>query len=199
MRVLGVGGLSSGVGKTTLICRLLSVLPGWGTLKTSIPHKNSRHAPSEGFDLIEDAAGLRRARSDTTRFAASGSARVLWLRSAPGALTEGIESALQRFADLPGVVVEGNSFAVHRKPDAFVLLARAGLRDVKRSTSLVAPTADWLALNVPGGTDDPAEVAWLRRALEVPESAPVIVLDSESEANSGTVRLCDEVRAWSRR
>jgi len=199
MRVLGVGGLSSGVGKTTLICRLLSVLPGWGTLKTSIPHKDSPHAPPVGFDLIEDAAGLGRARSDTARFAGSGSARVLWLRSAPEALTEGIETALQAFADLPGVVVEGNSFVGHRKPDAFVLVARAGLRDVKRSTSLVAPQTDWMALNAPGRADDPAEVAWLRRAVKVPASTSVIVLDAESKTNAGTVRLCDEVRAWSLR
>jgi molybdopterin-guanine dinucleotide biosynthesis protein len=198
MRVLGVGGLSSGVGKTTVICRLLAVLPGWGALKTSIPHKDNPHAPGTGFDLIDDVERLERPGSDTARFTGSGAVRVLWLRSAPEALTAGIETALQAFGDLPGVVVEGNSFAIHRKPDAFVLLARAGLRDVKRSTGRVAPMADWLALNSPGGAGDPAEVAWLSRALGAP-SAAVIVLDAESETDQGTVRLCDEVRAWSRR
>ena len=39
MLVLGIGGCSSGVGKTTLICRLLEVFGGWGALKTTPVHR----------------------------------------------------------------------------------------------------------------------------------------------------------------
>ena len=40
-RVIAVGGFSSDTGKTTLICDLLRVFPGWEAIKTTRGHYRS--------------------------------------------------------------------------------------------------------------------------------------------------------------
>ena len=161
MRVLGVGGTSSGVGKTAVVCLLLEALPGWGTLKTSVYRGNdpTRDEPlPEGFEIIHDPAVLDRYGTDTARYGGAGSARVRWLRSERDGLAEGIEQALALFTDLPGVIVEGNSFAVHRRPDAFVVVVRPGLDEIKESAWEIR--ADWWVVNGrgPGPVHEPAFV-----------------------------------------
>lgn len=153
MWVLGVGGTSSNVGKTALVCRLLEGLPGWGALKTSVrkpgdPRPGHRHGRTAPADLCSDRDRLLRPGTDTERFAHAGATRVLWLRADLDALAGAIGPALGAFEGLPGVVVEGNSFAAFARPHRFVILARAGLDDVKGSAVPLVRTADWVAVQV---------------------------------------------------
>ncbi len=149
MRILAVGGLSSGVGKTTLICRLLPGLPGWGVLKTSVRSgKKARgDLPPERYEIVTDPGELHVPGKDTERYHQAGAAGLAWLRTGPLGLARGVPEVLARFRDLPGVVVEGNSHTFHSTPDRIVLVARTGLPEIKPTARLLLPQADLVVLN----------------------------------------------------
>lgn len=198
MRVLGVGGTSSGVGKTAVVCLLLEALPGWGAVKTSVHDATPRGGPLPGgFEIVSDPVVLAEPGTDTGRLTAAGAARVRWLRSRRDALAAGIEQVLGGFEDLPGVIVEGNSFAAHRAPDALVLVARTRFREIKPSARELRH--DWLVLNRSGDDDVARDVSRLAEVFGSAAPARLVVLDAASSEDAGSAQLLEEVRAWSRR
>jgi len=205
MRVLGVGGCCSGVGKTTVICRLLEVLKGWGALKVSPVHRDPA-SPSGASLVTHGLQGAYRIdtdpgepSSDTGRFHAAGAARVAWLRSTPERLGFALDEALAGFSGMPGVVVEGNAPARERPPLGLLIVARVGQREVKPSARARVAHADWIVLNRGGdetATLDGETVSELERELGV---RPRFVIDAASPADPGTVELLEAIRAWARR
>jgi molybdopterin-guanine dinucleotide biosynthesis protein len=201
---VGVGGCCSGVGKTTLLCRLLEPLRGWGALKVSPAHRHPRRPDaadlvSHGLDgdyRIDASPG--EPGSDTARFHAAGAARVAWLRSTPGRLGPALDEALAGFAGLPGVLVEGNAPARERPPDALVVVARVAQREIKPSARALLASADWIVLNRDGGR------ASGLAAPDVPEIAralgrePTFVVDLAAPADPRAAELLEAIRAWAR-
>src|SRR6187549_3549106 len=116
--VIGVGGFTSDVGKTTLVCELLKAFPGWEAIKTTRGHYRScgkdPHACCVS-NLLSDEPVLRSGRDetyapgkDTGRYWEAGASNVHWLIAAENQVEAGIRLALERVrAD--GVFVEGNS------------------------------------------------------------------------------------------
>jgi molybdopterin-guanine dinucleotide biosynthesis protein len=149
MRILAVGGLSSGVGKTTIICRLLPSLPGWGVLKTSVRSgkKTRGDLPPDRYEIVTDPGELHVPGKDTGRYHQAGAADLAWLRTGPLGLAAAVPEALERFRNLPGVLVEGNSHTFHRTPDRIVLVARTGFPEIKPTARLLLPQADLIVLN----------------------------------------------------
>jgi molybdopterin-guanine dinucleotide biosynthesis protein len=203
MRVLGVGGCCSGVGKTTIICRLLEVLGGWGALKVSPAHRDRRsHSAAtvvthglEGAYRIDTDPGDPG--SDTGRFRAAGAARVAWLRSTPERLGLALDEALAGFTGLSGVVVEGNAPARERPPAGLVMVARVGQREIKPSARPMLARADWIVLNRGQG-----ETAALdgKTASEIELGAsPRFVIDAAVPDDPGTAEFLETIRAWARR
>jgi molybdopterin-guanine dinucleotide biosynthesis protein len=205
MRVLGVGGCCSGVGKTTLICRLLEVFSGWGALKVSPAHRDpaSRSGASlidhglEGTYRIDTDPG--EPGSDTGRFRAAGAARVAWLRSTPERLGFALDEALAGFTGMPGVVVEGNAPARERPPALLLMVARVGQREVKPSARALVDRTDWVVLNrVRGGdtTLEPDSGLEIERQLG---RTPGFVIDATAPDDPGTAEFLDAIRTWARR
>ena len=131
--VVGVGGFTSEVGKTTLLCDLLRAFPGWEAIKTTRGHYRScgkdPHACCVS-DLLEDEAVIRSGRDstyspgkDTGRYWDAGAANVHWVIATDGQVEAGIKKALG-CVQAPGVFVEGNSFTKFLEPDFFVMVAR---------------------------------------------------------------------------
>ncbi len=202
MRILVVGGCSRGVGKTLLISRLIGALPGWGALKTSPGHREAAghaHGLEGRFDLVTDLAVLSRPGKDTARYLAAGASRVAWLRARPEHLAEGVREALDRLADLPGLLVEGNSVAGCLAPDRLALVARAAMSEVKPSAVPLLARADWFVLNAPRGTpaEDLAETERNLRRLSA--TAPCVVADLAEPADPALAPLLSALSAWSRR
>jgi molybdopterin-guanine dinucleotide biosynthesis protein len=140
--VVAVGGFSSEVGKTTLVCELLRLLPGWEAIKMTRGHYRScgkdPHACCVSH-LLGDQPLVRSGRretdapgKDTGRYWDAGAANVHWVIVADGQVEEGIQLALER-VNAPGVLVEGNSFLQFVEVDFALMVARASGGKIKPS------------------------------------------------------------------
>ncbi len=141
-RIIAVGGFSSNVGKTTLMCDLLRAFPGWEAIKTTRGHYRScgkdPHACCVSH-LLSDEPVLRSGREetyapgkDTGRYWEAGASNVHWLIAAENQIESGIKLALER-VHADGVFVEGNSFTEFVKVDALIMTLRESDTRIKRS------------------------------------------------------------------
>jgi molybdopterin-guanine dinucleotide biosynthesis protein len=149
--VIGVGGYTSDVGKTTLMCELLAAFPGWEAIKTTRGHYRScgkdPHACCVSHLLAAEPV-VRSGREatytpgkDTGRYWDAGASNVHWLIATDDQVEPGIREALSR-VKAEGVFVEGNSFAQFVEVDFFVMVRRADERKIKKSAKQVIDEAD---------------------------------------------------------
>lgn len=144
--IVGVGGLTSEVGKTTLICDLLKAFPDWEAIKTTRGHYRScgkdAHACCVSH-LLQDEPVVMSGREqtyspgkDTGRYWEAGAKNVHWVIATDDQVSKGIHEAIQRVRTR-GVFVEGNSFAQYIRPNVFVMSARSDSLKSKPSARLV--------------------------------------------------------------
>lgn len=140
--VIGVGGFTSDVGKTTLMCELLGAFPGWEAIKTTRGHYRSCGKDPEACcvsHLLSEEPLVRSGRDetyeagkDTGRYWDAGAANVHWLIATDSQIERGIREALAR-VKAAGVFVEGNSFSDFVDTRCFVMVRRAGSDKIKSS------------------------------------------------------------------
>lgn len=140
--VIGVGGFTSNVGKTTLMCELLRAFPGWEAIKTTRGHYRSCGKDPEACcvsHLLGEEPLVRSGREqtyeagkDTGRYWDAGAANVHWLIATDAQVEKGIHEALGRVKSR-GVFIEGNSFSQFVDTDQFVMVRRAGREKIKSS------------------------------------------------------------------
>jgi molybdopterin-guanine dinucleotide biosynthesis protein len=151
--IVGVGGFTSNVGKTTLLCELLAAFPGWEAIKTTRGHYRScgkdPHACCVSH-LLGAEPIVRSGREatyapgkDTARYWDAGAANVHWVITTDDQVEDGIKQALAR-VKTEGVFVEGNSFAQFVDVDFFVMVRRADETKIKKSAKQVADRANEL-------------------------------------------------------
>ena len=144
--IVGVGGFTSEVGKTTLLCNLLRMVPGWEAIKTTRGHYRScgkdPHACCVSH-LLQDKPVIKsgkletyEAGKDTGRYWESGAANVHWVIATDNQIEAGIKEALARVTS-KGVFIEGNSFSSYVQTDFFIMAARADLPQIKRTARAV--------------------------------------------------------------
>ena len=154
--ILAVSGLSSNTGKTTLVCELISRLPGWEAIKITRGHYRSCGKDPDGCcvsDLLRDEPLIRSGREanyekgkDTGRFWDAGAANVHWVIVGEEQVERGINEALARVKSA-GVIVEGNSFLDYIDADFAISCARAGENKLKTSARRTLARADALYLS----------------------------------------------------
>jgi molybdopterin-guanine dinucleotide biosynthesis protein len=140
--IVGIGGLTSEVGKTTLLCKLLGSFPGWEAIKTTRGHYRSCGKDPHSCcvsDLLSDEPTIISGREltyavgkDTGRYWDAGAANVHWVIATDEQVQTGINEALARVT-APGVFIEGNSFTEYVKPDFYVMVADSKLLAMKRT------------------------------------------------------------------
>jgi molybdopterin-guanine dinucleotide biosynthesis protein len=139
---VAVGGFSSEVGKTTLLCEFLRAFPGWEAIKMTRGHYRScgkdPHACCVSH-LLSDEPVVRSGRGqtyapgkDTGRYWEAGASNVHWVIVTDDQVERGIRLALERVA-APGVLIEGNSFLDFVDVDFAVMVARAAGGKIKGS------------------------------------------------------------------
>jgi hypothetical protein len=131
---VAIAGVSSEVGKTTLLCDLLREFPGWEAIKMTRGHYRScgkdPHACCVSHLLGDEPlvrSGFQKTYAsdkDTGRYWDAGAANVHWVVVTDDQVERGIELALER-VKAPGVLIEGNSFLRFIDVD-FALLATGG-------------------------------------------------------------------------
>ncbi len=160
--IVAVSGLSSNTGTTTLVCELLTRLPGWEAIKLTRGHYRSCGKDPNGCcvsDLLRDEPLIRSGREanyekgkDTGRFWDAGAANVHWVIVGENQVEEGIKRALAK-VKAAGVLVEGNSFLDYVNADFAIMCARAGENKLKTSARRTLARADALYLSAIDGAD----------------------------------------------
>ena len=162
--VIGVGGFTSEVGKTTLLCELLKAFPGWEAIKVTRGHYRScgkdphaccvSHLLSEEPLVRSGRAETYEPGKDTGRYWDAGATNVHWLIATDSQVEKGIKQALER-VKAPGVFIEGNSFSQFVQTDHFVMVRQAGTGKIKSSArrSLSKATAIYVSDATPESTD----------------------------------------------
>src|SRR5256714_3087493 len=174
---VAIGGFSSEVGKTTLVCELLRHLPGWEAIKLTRGHYRScgkdPHACCVSH-LLGDEPLVRSGRQetfapgkDTGRYWDAGASNVHWLIATDGQVEQGVRLALERVR-APGVLIEGNSFLKFVDVDFAVMVARAGGGKIKPSArrALKVCSALYLSDDVDGATARERFAPWIRDAAD---------------------------------
>lgn len=154
--IVTVSGFSSNVGKTTLVCELLQVLPGWEAIKVSRGHYRSCGRDPESCcvgNLLQEQPIVRSGRDanyeagkDTGRYWDAGASNVHWLIVSDEQVEAGIKEALSRVT-AGGVIIEGNSFLEYIDPHVAVMCARAEGGSVKSSARKTLSKCDALFLS----------------------------------------------------
>jgi molybdopterin-guanine dinucleotide biosynthesis protein len=159
--IVGVGGFTSNVGKTTLMCELLRAFPGWEAIKTTRGHYRSCGKTSEACcvsHLLNHEPLIRSGRDDTYelgkdtgRYWDAGASNVHWLIATDNQIDQGIREALSRVRS-EGVFVEGNSFSQFVETDYFVMVKSAGSDSIKKSAKAIVSKVEAVYLSEFGTT-----------------------------------------------
>ena len=155
-RIVAVGGFSSDVGKTTLVCRILESLPGSEAIKTTRGHYRScgkdPHACCVSH-LLGDEPLIRSGREetyevgkDTGRYWDAGATNVHWIIATDSQVEQGINNALTR-VQAERVIIEGNSFTQFVDVDYLVMVASSTDLKVKASAKRALTKASALYLS----------------------------------------------------
>ncbi len=140
---VAIAGISSEVGKTTLLCQLLQEFRGWEAIKITRGHYRScgkdPHACCVSHLLGDEPlirSGFQQTYAsdkDTGRYWDAGAANVHWVIVTDDQVERGIQLALARIKS-PGVLIEGNSFLRFIDVDFTVLVTSDRAVKVKTST-----------------------------------------------------------------
>jgi molybdopterin-guanine dinucleotide biosynthesis protein len=140
--IIGIGGFASNTGKTTLMCELLRLFPGWEAIKTTRGHYRSCGKDPHSCcvsHLLGDQSLIRSGRSetytiekDTGRYWEAGAANVHWVIATEDQVGQGIREALT-LVNSEGVFIEGNSFSEFVDVDLMIMVARAPGAQIKKS------------------------------------------------------------------
>ena len=140
--VIAVGGLSSAVGKTAVVCDLLRSFPEWEAIKLSKGHygtceKDPQSCGAGHLVSLEPAVHSGRAQAcipgeDTSRYWEAGASNVHWVIATDEQAQQGLKQALAQVT-APGVFVETNSFSQYFRPHFMLMVARPDGAAIKPS------------------------------------------------------------------
>ena len=159
---VAIAGVSSEVGKTTLLCELLRELPGWEAIKMTRGHYRSCGKDPHSCcvsDLLGSESLIRSgfqqtyaSDKDTGRYWEAGAANVHWVIVTDDQVERGVKLALER-VKASGVLIEGNSFLKFIDVDFAVLVASNAVLEaaqkLKSSTRWAFQKASALYLSNP--------------------------------------------------
>ncbi len=191
-RMIVVGGHTRSIGKTQLVCDVISAFPraNWIAGKiTQYGHgvcaqngENCDCAPDEHVCAInwETRADTG---TDSSRFLAAGARRSFWLRTKQGFLAEGLpllRAALLQAREAgapepPPVIVESNSLLQFLKPSLYFAVVDPAKEDFKDSARAALDRADALVLRGSSDMLPTAGPSWLKLPSHVLKEKPSVV------------------------
>jgi len=189
-RVIVIGGHTRSIGKTQLVCDIISAFPqaNWIAGKiTQYGHgvcaQNGNDcdcAPDEHICAIEWEAHPQSG-TDSARFLAAGARKSFWLRTKQGFLAEGLplmRDALQETLgeagqDSPPLILESNSLLQFLKPSLYFAVIDPAREDFKDSARVALDRADALVLR--GSMEAPgAAPSWIKLPANLLRTKPSV-------------------------
>jgi hypothetical protein len=184
-----VGGHTRSIGKTQLVCDIISAFPkaNWIAGKiTQYGHgvcaQNGTDcdcAPNEHICAIEWET-LSQSGTDSARFLAAGAQRSFWLRTKQGFLAEGLplmrdaltQTVSEASQDSPPLILESNSLLQFLKPTLYFAVIDPAREDFKDSARVALDRADALVLR--GSMDAPAAPSWIKLPANLLRTKPSV-------------------------
>lgn len=160
MPILVVGGHTRNIGKTSVVAGLIAALPPmkWTAIKITQFGHGVCSANGEPCDCetADHTLAISEERdpttgTDTSRFLAAGAARVFWVRTRQGQLSEAMPRIRRLIAEADNVLIESNSILRFLQPDLSLTVLDPTIADFKPSALHYLDRAD--ALILPGDTD----------------------------------------------
>jgi hypothetical protein len=162
MAIVVIGGHTRNIGKTSVVCRLISAFPEerWTSMKiTQFGHgvcsANGEPCDCETGDHTIAVSEERNAGSgtDSSRYLGAGAARSLWVRTRQGQLAEAMPRVRAEIGRAENVVLESNSVLRFLKPDLYLAVLDPRIADFKRSALRYLDRADAVLLSASAGQD----------------------------------------------
>jgi len=190
-RLIVVGGHTRSIGKTQLVCDVISAFPraNWIAGKiTQYGHgvcaqngENCDCAPDEHVCAINWET-LPNTGTDSSRFLAAGARRSFWLRTKQGFLAEGLpllraalrETIESSEGEPPPVIVESNSLLQFLKPSLYFAVVDPAKEDFKDSARAALDRADALVLRGTADVSVQAAPSWTRLPARVLKEKPSV-------------------------
>ena len=178
-RLIVVGGHTRSIGKTQLVCDVISAFPSANWIAGKITQyghgvcaqngENCDCAPDEHVCAINWETS-RESGTDSARFLAAGACRSFWLRTKQGFLAEGLpllrsalQEAVQNGSNEPSpLIVESNSLLQFLKPSLYFAVLDPAKEDFKDSARAAIDRADALVLRCPANDLQTAAPAWTK-------------------------------------
>lgn len=189
-RVIVVGGHTRSIGKTQLVCDIISAFPqtNWIAGKiTQYGHgvcaQNGNDcdcAPDEHVCAIEWEAQPQSG-TDSARFLTAGAKKSFWLRTKQGFLAEGLplmrgalqDALAQIDQDSSALIIESNSLMQFLRPSLYFAVIDPAREDFKDSARTALDRCDALVLR--GSMDSPAAVPpWMRLPANLLRTKPSV-------------------------
>jgi hypothetical protein len=183
VRIIVVGGHTRSIGKTQLVCDIISALPAANWIAGKITQYGHGVCAQNGHDCDcapdEHVCAISwehdaNTGTDSSRFLAAGAQRSFWLRTKQGFLAEGMplfRKAVDEISRLRqngtgddpasasapiNVILESNTLLQFLKPDLFLMVLHPGKSDFKESAQLQLDRASAFVLREPMPFDEDA-------------------------------------------
>ena len=176
-RVIVIGGHTRSIGKTQLVCDVITAFPNANWIAGKITQyghgvcaqngENCDCAPTEHVCALDwemhDDTG-----TDSARFLAAGALSSFWLRTKQGFLAEGLpllRAAIEQaratsYGKLPTLILESNSLLQFLKPSLYFAVVDPLKEDFKDSARAALDRADALVLRGSATAFSAAAPAW---------------------------------------
>lgn len=190
-RVIVVGGHTRSIGKTQLVCDVISAFPHIKWLAGKITQyghgvcaqngDNCDCAPTDHICAITWETQTDSG-TDSARFLAAGASRSFWLRTKQGFLAEGLpllraslhESIASATGEPPPLIVESNSLLQFLKPSLYLAVLDPAKEDFKDSARAALDRADALVLRGTPESLQIADPAWTKLPSRLLKEKPSV-------------------------
>ena len=149
MAIVVIGGQAKDVGKTGVVCALISALPErrWTAIKISSAHGGSERraaAVARVMAIAEERDPTTG--TDSSRYLAAGAARAFWVRTAQGQLAQAMPGIGAAMAAAENVILESNSILGWLQPDLYATVLDPRIAAFKASALRYLDRADAILL-----------------------------------------------------
>jgi molybdopterin-guanine dinucleotide biosynthesis protein len=177
MAIIVIGGHTRNIGKTSVVCALISAMTErrWTAIKiTQFGHgvcsANGEPCDCETADHTIAISEERDPASgtDSSRYLAAGAARSLWVRTRQGELAEAMPRIRREIARADNVILESNSVLRFLQPDLCATVLDPDIADFKPSALRYLDRADAILVSA-GSIERPN---WRGVSLKLIERTP---------------------------